>query len=130
MSIINNDQFRNILKKGLLEYKTKPRLIFKECGDIHPKNLKFPDAESICFYRCDKNFVYYWMNKCAFPKLKQVDMLSHPCEPHVFRREIPIRLGSNWSHYMRWVHENDPVDLMLSSDEHGIDLEVEVEVEV
>jgi len=46
----------------------------------------FINAETIFLSRCDKNFVFYWLNKNIFPKVKNIYLFSHPCDPEVFYR--------------------------------------------
>lgn len=80
-------------------------IIIDHYRDIHP----FKDgpeflAEKAYIINCDGNFVYYWMRKRIFPKLKHVYLLSHPCEPAVLHRDFAhIYLSSDLYRYKhRW----------------------------
>jgi hypothetical protein len=66
------------------------------CVDIHPypKGPIF-DATTVHIADCDKNFVFYWLKHSTFPRIRQIYLASHPCEPEVFYRfpqaNFPIR---------------------------------------
>jgi hypothetical protein len=55
-----------------------------QMGDIHPFYTKpVINSESVVLDLCDKNFVYYWLNKEIFPNMKLLILNSHPCEPSI-----------------------------------------------
>lgn len=58
------------------------------CGDIHPfhPGPQFPSVEKLFVRDCDKNFVYYWLNKSHFPNVKTIYLDCHPCEYPVAHR--------------------------------------------
>ena len=66
-------------------------MILKNYNDIHPFNdgPKFA-ADTSHFAECDKNFVYYWLNKNTFPNVKSVYLLSHPCDMRVLHRNFNV----------------------------------------
>lgn len=54
-------------------------------GDVHPfdTNLEIR-SQTVIFDRCDKNFIYYWLNDVkTFTNMKTVILGSHPCEPSI-----------------------------------------------
>jgi hypothetical protein len=80
-------------------------IVIRNYGDIHPfKDGPEFHAESAYIVDCDKNFVYYWVRKSVFPKLKHLYLLSHPCEPAVLHRDFEhIYLSSGLYGYKhRW----------------------------
>jgi len=50
-------------------------------GDLHgfsPSPI-FPNAQTVCLWRCDKNFVYYWLRPDVFPSVRAFYFLrTHP----------------------------------------------------
>ena len=56
-----------------LSLKDKIIIMIEQCGDIHPFNSGpiFKGAEKILLLNCDKNFVFYWLNKRTFPNVKK-----------------------------------------------------------
>lgn len=102
------------LGKPVISY---PRVIFDRCGDIHPRSqLSFPQVTSVCLYRCDKNFVYYWLHGGIFPNLVHIDLLSHPCEPDVLSRfTCPIQMDQ---HYFKpqWTTSQPHVSVISADD--------------
>lgn len=97
----------NSLNMKLVKNKT---VILQGFGDLHPykDGPKFL-AEKLFVRRCDKNFVFYWINKQTFPNMKELYLLSHPCEPRVLRQNIPtIYLADNFHRYKkRWAEDLD-----------------------
>jgi hypothetical protein len=60
----------------------------QKCGDIHPYSTgpRFPLAKIVFLRSCDKNFVFYWLNKRTFPMVQTIYLESHPCETCVLSR--------------------------------------------
>lgn len=87
-------------------------VILQGFGDIHPYHPgpKF-NAEKVYVYNCDKNFVFYWINEWRFPNLKELNLMSHPCEPCVLRQNFPlINLSQDYLRYKRrWAEFHDNV---------------------
>jgi hypothetical protein len=67
---------------------------FDHCDDIYgffiteytKIHLEFPNTTDIFYVNCDKNFVYFNANPDIFPKVKNIYLLSHPCEHSLFHR--------------------------------------------
>nr|URM61970.1 hypothetical protein [Mimivirus sp.] len=61
-------------------------------GYYHESVSHYPifNAETVFVDACDKNFVYFWIGKYMFPKIKNLYLASHPCEP-CFLLEILIK---------------------------------------
>lgn len=64
-------------------------VVLQQMGDIHPFNpTPIVNCETLIVDGCDKNFVYYWVGnefrgpKKTFPKVKEIFLNSHPCEPN------------------------------------------------
>ena len=75
------------------------RVEINGCGDIHPylNGPIFNGTRTLFLNRCDKNFVYYWLNERRFPNIKTIYLSSHPCEPVVLRRFTGAHIYlSNW----------------------------------
>lgn len=67
-----------------LEYDT---VIIINIGDLHPyPNGPRFTCKNLFFINCDKNFVYYWINK--FDSLENMFMFSHPCESRILYKLI------------------------------------------
>ncbi|CAH6420003.1 Hypothetical protein HVR_LOCUS1056 [uncultured virus] len=90
-------------------------VILKGFGDIHPFNNgpKFL-ANTLFVHNCDKNFVYYWVNKSVFPNMKKLYLMSHPCEPEVLNQRIDrIYLANSYLRYKnRWAPRCNNVTMM------------------
>ena len=83
-------------------------IIMYLCGDIHPNkpHPKFPNAKTIFLFDCNKNFVYYWLRPVIFPLVKNIYLMSHPCESSV----APRFRNKNVTIYVqteRYEHYND-----------------------
>jgi hypothetical protein len=78
-------------------------VILTNFGDIHPFRAPLVNpifkCKNLFLNKCDKNFVYYWLDKKYFPNLVNVYLGSHPCEYNVLYRD----LGCNCNVYL---HEN------------------------
>jgi len=103
-------------------------IIISRCQDIEPnkKGPVFINCTTVFFDDCDKNMIYYWMDRYTFPNVENIYLLNtHPCDFDVFRRfndtNVKIYLDKNYSRYKnRWAKENNNViildsDLMIKS---------------
>lgn len=100
-------------------------IYIKFMGDIQPfwkteglSNPQFPNCESLCVYACDKNFVYYWITKSQFPKLKTLYLCSHPCQSDWMQRtESWVSNFHVIDHHANYVRRwaNDPSNIHLVS---------------
>jgi hypothetical protein len=75
---------------------------FSNIGDVHPfGNLCFPNAETIVIVDCNKNFTYYWLTPKIFPNVKEIYLMSHPCDYCVCSRftNVSFYLASRYSCY-------------------------------
>jgi hypothetical protein len=91
----------------------------KGLGDIHPfrDGPVFENAHTIHIDRCDKNFVYYWVNHITFPKAINVYLNSHPCDSAVLWSwkdgETTIWLANRFADYKtRWADKRDCVKVL------------------
>jgi len=91
--VINSLPPPHIISEGIFWRNLKGEVIDKEfvilslMGDIHPfPNTPILNCETVWIRYCDKNFVYYWLTRETFPKIKNIILDSHPCEPNVFNR--------------------------------------------
>jgi hypothetical protein len=85
------------------------KLTVNYCGDIHPYDgPKFPDVEILVMNGCDKNFVYYWLNKRIFPNVKEIWLNSHPCDSSVLGRfkNAIIYLSDRFERFKMTYHNN------------------------
>lgn len=74
------------LENKIIKNKTS---VISNMGDIHTYEFKhYPKilSDNVMLYRCDKNFVYYWLDQNTFPNVKNIILFSHPCEPGLFHR--------------------------------------------
>lgn len=93
-------------------YNLKSKIIANEniavynFGDIHPfeNGPVFKNAKKLFVIDCNKNFVYYWINKSTFPNVTDLYLDSHPCDASVFKRKFNnIYVSDNYSSYTdRW----------------------------
>jgi len=100
-------------------------VVFTDMGDIHPYDGPTFNCTTVILNKCDKNFVYYWLNASVFTNVENIFLLSHPCEPVVFsrwyniersykNRSIPnIYLAYYYDRYKnRWASEMDNVNIL------------------
>ena len=102
----------NLWEKLLGKSIINDTIIIESFGDIHPKlNGPIFTGSKLFMLGCDKNFVYYHMNKKTFPNVTTVYLASHPCEPDVFRRKFEqIYLIDDYKHYKeKWAEGLDRV---------------------
>lgn len=112
----SSDLWTNLNNKRILN----STVILKGFGDLHPyRNGPKFSAETVYVYNCDKNFVYYWINRSTFPNVKKLYLLSHPCEPPVLNQNIPefyLEDGYYRRYKDRWASHNDNVKSVIASD--------------
>ena len=117
---------------------TFSKIIFTQCGDIHPfsNHPIFNDTKYVYMKNCDKNFVFYWLRRNIFPNAIKIYLDSHPCEPDVLHRfskidknhflvgggycdpadGVSIILTENYKRYKnRWANELDNVTIASSN---------------
>lgn len=64
-------------------------VLLKECPDIYGvesvNNTPIFFSRTVVMYECNKNFVFYWLNRHrkVFPKMRTLYLLSHPCESKI-----------------------------------------------
>ena len=74
--IKNTGALAKLLQKGV----TPPWIVFKNIPDVSiPMDSGFK-SENVIFLNCDKNFVYFTLNKSNFPFLRKIYLASHPAE--------------------------------------------------
>jgi len=99
----------------------EPIVNLENCGDIHPfkDGPVFKRAHTLYINRCDKNFVYYWIEEKVFPSAKVIYLNSHPCDPRVFHRfkSATIFLNKRYQHYKeRWAPNRENIVINLKTD--------------
>ena len=61
--------------------------VINNMPDLHPYNNGVTiKSSTVVVNMCNKNFVYYWINKKTFPNVKDIFLFSHPCEQTFFKR--------------------------------------------
>ena len=90
------------------------------CGDIDRfrQGPVFHETETVFINHCNKNFVYYWLDKQTFPNVKKIYLSSHPCEYPVLRRfpESQIYLAHWFKNYRtRWADDLSNVIVIRGS---------------
>lgn len=87
--------------------------IIKDMGDIHYFPGVKVESEEIIITHCDKNFVYYWLDRNVFPNAKKIYLNSHPCEAEVFYRKFNIQMSDNYKSYRaRWAPDSPNVNII------------------
>jgi hypothetical protein len=102
MAKIIDRNWHNLTNKRVLN-----RVVhISKCGDITPyKNGPVFLANKVFVTDCDKNFVFYWLDKQTFPVATEIYLSSHPCEPFVFNQFSKLYLSDRFSNYKkRWGH--------------------------
>ena len=62
----------------------------------------FSHAETLFVTDCDKNFTYYWVDHRIFPNVKNLYLVSHPCNYEVVNRIFRhIHLSNRFAKYAR-----------------------------
>ncbi|ARF07988.1 hypothetical protein Catovirus_1_38 [Catovirus CTV1] len=87
----------------------------------HPK---FSEAENVVVYNCDKNYVYYYIKDDLFPKINNLYLISHPCEPAFFSRfnnsNQKIFLADYYKSYQsRWAPEKENLFIFNAESYHA-----------
>ena len=89
-------------------------ILFKNCPDITLSECRknggrpsFPNAETVFAIDCNKNFVYYYINKFKLPKMRTLYLASPPCDPRVLNnfqhRNTKIYLSNFFlAYFHRW----------------------------
>ena len=107
--LYNNSKWNNLINKQLIVYN-KPYVSISGCGDIHPSLYPiFPNTTTVSINNCNKNFVYYWLDRKTFPNVNTIYLNSHPCSTSVLSRfkNTTIYLSRRFSSYkLKW-HPND-----------------------
>jgi hypothetical protein len=55
-------------------------------GNAFSNGPVFANCTTLIIDQCDKNFVYYWLNRATFPSVTKVYLNAHPCDWSVFKR--------------------------------------------
>ena len=73
--------------------------------------------------RCDKNFIYYFLDEKTFPLMNKLYLNSHPCEPVVVEWmenrafDIDIYIHEKWEIFIkRWGYENSAVKIISNAE--------------
>ncbi|BCS83515.1 hypothetical protein QLL95_gp0608 [Cotonvirus japonicus] len=85
---------------------------------INPTIKPYFTCKTLFVDSCDKNFVYYFIDKSSFPFVKNLYLGSHPCEPEVLWRKFDnIYLLDKYSTYKeRWSKNNDNIKIISDTD--------------
>jgi hypothetical protein len=86
-------------------------IILAQYGDIHPfQNGPILECETLFLYKCDKNFLAYWLNRRTFPKANKVYINSHPCQSHTLITLDPDGNENEWKYISKfneiYLHEH------------------------
>lgn len=88
-------------------------------GDhIFYQHVQFPNAENIIINNCNKNYVYAHVNEDIYPNLKNLYLLSHPCEKLTLWRfnrndNITIYLSKMYEKYKhRWARDRENIKII------------------
>jgi hypothetical protein len=66
---------------------TNDVVLIKNMGDLHRRRNRIVfDAKKVYLYDCNKNFIFYWMDRDTFPNVKEIYLFSHPCENTTMHR--------------------------------------------
>lgn len=89
---------KSIIKNKIISIKNFANEHPTENGPVFKSELVFID-------KCDKNFIYYWLNKKTFPNAQCIYLACHPCDDVVFKRNLTIKLVDNdftkrWQKYI------------------------------
>lgn len=112
----NRRAWNNLKTRRVRNNKKIKYLHTDNCGDVHTFEYHdpstFTNVHTIFATRCDKNFVYYWLNYRHFPNLQTLYLMSHPCEPTVLRQNgVKIIMDHHWKKYKNIWDSNDCVEL-------------------
>lgn len=101
-----------------------PTCIFAEMPDIHERG-PLVLSQRVIFDCCDKNFIYYHLNKDTFRRTDTIILNSHPCEPKVVRylqdeadRGVKVYFTEPWKLFVqKWAHSGSRIKI-LPKDEY------------
>jgi hypothetical protein len=88
-------------------------------GDVHPDRFgPVFMCKKLWMFHCNKNFVYYWLDRSTFPNLQTVYLNSHPCEESVLHRGFPkMYLHERFESYKRrWAADRSDVELISETE--------------
>lgn len=77
------------------------------------RNCKFL-CKRVYFWHCDKNFVYYNLNKNNFPLTKEVYLASHPCDAGILKAFDKIYLWEQFEHYRERMYKHKEKAIIVS----------------
>ena len=114
--ISRNTHFRKLFGK----FVYNENVAFRWCGDIKPTKYGpiFSNCKIVFVDNCDKNFVYYWINKRRFPNINSIYIFdTHPCDSEVVNRfyDTRIKFYLCCEYKCRWDKDSDDV-ILLNSD--------------
>jgi len=89
---LTGECFQNLIGKKVPHHPATHLHLFR-CGDIAPRDYpRFPSCSDVLFDHCDKNFVFYWLNRHIFSSVQNVWILNtHPCQ-----KELHLRFMKDW----------------------------------
>ncbi|XWV24712.1 hypothetical protein QJ856_gp1071 [Tupanvirus deep ocean] len=115
LSINTNNVWFGLNKKII----RNENIILEGFDDIYPYNGgPVFMANKVFIMNCDKNFVYYWLDKSTFPNANTIYLCSHPCEPPVLSRKFnEIKLLDHYQCYKnRWAFDLDNVKIITQKE--------------
>lgn len=75
--------------------------------------VSFPNCKTLFVDKCDKNFVYFYIDKRRFPNVEEVYLNASPCDSKIFYEGFKIHLTENYKRYKeRWASRDDKVDVI------------------
>jgi len=85
-------------------------------------DIVFRDVDTLLLLDCDKNFVYYNLNKIIFPNLKRIGLFSDPCEYRVLMRyDDSVEIGvTDETPKKRWWKDIDGVTKFSFSEKNNL----------
>lgn len=84
-------------KESTTRICTNENILFRNGQDKFLDDL-FPDAKILFLNNCDKNFMYYNMNRKIFPKVEKIFSNSHP-----YDYSLMSSFGNNNPEYVRYI---------------------------
>lgn len=131
--VIETEPMRQLARKDIFTCNSveawKPTLFVNKKVSIivqMPDIMRGPiiNSQTIIFDMCNKNFIFYNLNRVTFPKMRSVILNSHPCEPeimHFLDREsqkgTKVCFTEHWRTYVRrWAPSDSKIKILAHED--------------
>ncbi|AKI80579.1 hypothetical protein QJ850_gp120 [Acanthamoeba polyphaga mimivirus] len=105
---------------GVLNHKTlkNETVVLEKYNEINSSIGPVFHCKNLFVDSCDKDFVYFFINKKFFPNVRKLYLASNPCSPEVLWRDFDtIYLTEIFSHYKnQWANNYKNVKIIPNNE--------------